>query len=73
MRADVCHRIEKIVKNIWPNSIIETIGSTCTDLCVPTRYGCNLGTIQQFANVLVISIWLSLELPVVKKVLEMDR
>jgi len=36
MRADVCHRIEQIVANIWPNAITETIGSTCTDLCVPT-------------------------------------
>jgi len=36
MRADVCRRIERVVSNIWPNAVTETIGSTCTDLCVPT-------------------------------------
>jgi len=36
MRADVCRRIERVVSKIWPNAVTETIGSTCTDLCVPT-------------------------------------
>jgi len=36
MRADVCRRIERVVSNICPNAVTETIGSTCTDLCVPT-------------------------------------
>jgi len=36
MRADVCRRIERVISNIWPNAVVETIGSTCTDLCVPT-------------------------------------
>lgn len=36
MRRDVCSRIEETVKGLWPHATVETIGSTCTNLCVPT-------------------------------------
>lgn len=36
MREDVCKRIENVVTQIWPTATVETIGSTLTNLCVPT-------------------------------------
>lgn len=37
MREDVSARITQIVKDIWPHATVEIVGSTCTNLCVPTR------------------------------------
>jgi len=66
MRADVCRRIERVVSNIWPNAVTETIGSTCTDLCVPTSdidmvifgvtlsQNCNIDGVQSDANAFAI-------------------
>jgi len=36
MREDVTKRVREVVTEIWPHATVEIIGSSCTNLCVPT-------------------------------------
>jgi hypothetical protein len=38
MREDVSHRIKEIVLEIWPTAKVEIVGSTRTNLFLPTRF-----------------------------------